>query len=51
MNDQKINQLIQSLQLREESVNVNGVRTVTPTITGDDRVKVIAELVKLLTIE
>jgi hypothetical protein len=51
MNDVRINQLIQSLQLREEAYDANGVRTVTPTIKGDDRVKVIAELVKLLTIE
>jgi hypothetical protein len=51
MNDQRINQLIQSLQLREESINDAGIRVVAPTITGDDRIKVIAELVKLLTIE
>jgi hypothetical protein len=49
MNDLRINQIIQALQLREESTTVNGVHIITPSITGDDRTALIAELVKLLT--
>lgn len=53
MNDNslKISQIIQALQLREEAVDVNGVRTVSPTISGSERTLLINELVKLLMVD
>lgn len=47
--NQKINLLFQALQLREESVNEKGERFTVVTVTGEDRTKLVAELVSLLT--
>lgn len=48
--NQKINQIIQALQMQEsvKDPTTNFV-TSTPTITGDDRKTLVSALVKLLT--
>lgn len=47
--DEKIQQILQALQMREEKIKEDGSREVYPTVQGDDRQKLVAELVKLLT--
>jgi hypothetical protein len=50
-NNQRISQIMQALQMREEGeFQPNGMRTSTPTVTGEAREVLVAELVKLLTI-
>lgn len=50
--DQKVNLILQALNMREESEGaVPGMRISTPTITGAERKALVAELVKVLTAE
>lgn len=49
--NQKISQIIQALNMREEGEFVNGMRSQVATISGDTRATLIKELVRLLTTE
>lgn len=50
--NQRVNQIIQALQMRDEVVNAINpmMKDYVPTITGDQRTTLINELVRLLTI-
>jgi hypothetical protein len=47
--NQKIGQIMQALQMREEGEFVNGMKSQVMTITGEVRTELINALVKLLT--
>jgi hypothetical protein len=51
--NQRINSIMQALQMRDElwDGTTAGIRTTAPTVSGEDRKSLVAQLVKLLLIE